>query len=45
MEVLRAIGSIDEGGILAFPGFGRFSREPPVLAAGVMAIRYSLERE
>ena len=45
MQVLRAIRSVDQRGIFAVPGLGRFGRQPPVLAARVLAIGYSFERE
>ena len=45
MQALRAVGAVDQGGIFAVPRLGRFGRKPAVLAAGVLAVRYSLERE
>ena len=45
MQVLRTIGSIGQGGVLALPRRGRFGRKPPVLAPGVRAIRDAFERQ
>ncbi len=45
MQVLRAIGSIGQGGALALPRLGWFGRKPPVLAPCVRAIRNAFERQ
>src|ERR1035437_6136950 len=36
---------IDEGGVLAIPGLGRFGGEPSIFAAGVLPVRYSFKCE
>ena len=45
MQTLRAIGAVDQGGVLAVPWLGSFGRKPPVLASRILAIGYSFERE
>ena len=45
VQMLGAVGSINQSGVLVFPGLGRLGRQPAVLAAGVLAVRHALEGE
>ena len=45
MQALRAVGSIDQSGILALPRLESFGWKPSIFPAGILAIRYTFERE
>src|SRR5579863_8976114 len=38
VEVLRAVGAIDESRALTFPCLGRLGRQPAIIAAGICAV-------